>query len=393
MSSFQLRRDASGVPVAAYDSHEDLIKQTSVQKRWRSDFLGTQLNPAKWEVVQIGAGQSINVGGGQMQINLGTTNGAETIILSKEDFSVSLRAFFIGNQVSQKIANNEIYLELVSVDENGVPDERESAYWLCEGVLSTSTTNARYGGITGGEASWLQSGTISQAWTSASIREIELFADECWFHGRAVDSAAARSNSFVKHQNIPDWDRRYKVRIRVKNNGTPASNTVLTMFGVAVVDYAELTTEITASRGITSAGQAMGVHITGAATVTTQPLGRNIMFNENSTNHAANATINGSTRTYGAASGSTASYDKHVVAVTASQACTVYMEQGWATGSSDWRVMEVIDVPAGAGITLPAAKGITPLVMNHARIRIVNGPTAQTLFNVSAGFVAVGGVG
>lgn len=392
---FELPRDTSGVPVAAYNNVEDMLRVSSIQRKWRADFSNNGLNEDKWELVQLGAGMSLSAANGELSIVSGTTANSETILMSRDMFTVSCRIFFMG-RVSQKIANQEFYWELVSVDpQTGLPDDQHAAYWVCDGSGSVTTTHARYGVQNGGLNPLLSgNNSVSQAWTSNHIKEIDLFPDECWFHSRSADTAAARSQSYVRHQSIPAPDAFYKIRLRVKNLGTaPASSTTMFMQAIACMDYSELQAEITGSRGIISAGQALGVHVAGSVTLQTQPLGRNIVLNENSTNHAANATLNGTTRTYGAASGGTASYDKHVVQVVASQACTVYMEQAWTTGDSDWRIVEVIDVPAGAGIDKPVARGIAPITMNHARIRIVNGPTAQTLFNVSASFVAVGGVG
>ena len=97
---------------------------------------------------------------------------------------------------------------------------------------------------------------------SGSFFELEPFADESWFHGGALDSTSARSNSYRRHQQIPDPNALYKLRMRWKNGAiAPASNTNAVIQYVALQDYAELTAEITAGRGQSVAGQALGVQI------------------------------------------------------------------------------------------------------------------------------------
>ena len=67
-------------------------------------------------------------------------------------------------------------------------------------------------------------GSGPPAW---SVLEIEPTNDECWFHARTLDSAAARSNSYVRHQQIPEPNALYRFWIRVRNrqfvNGASAA--------------------------------------------------------------------------------------------------------------------------------------------------------------------------
>lgn len=105
-----------------------------------------------------------------------------------------------------------------------------------------------------------------------------------------------RNASFVRHQQIPDPNALYKLRIRAKNLGTaPASNTNLIAQFAAVQDYAELTTEITASRGSASAGQGLpvlvaggSVGVSGSITVGTMPTPTNYNVNSAATTNGAN---------------------------------------------------------------------------------------------------------
>ena len=79
------------------------------------------------------------------------------------------------------------------------------------------------------------------------IRPQRSSADEAWFHGGTLDGVTSRSNSYRKHQGIPDPNSTYKIRLRWLNGATaPASTTNAILAFVACQDYAELTAEETA---------------------------------------------------------------------------------------------------------------------------------------------------
>lgn len=250
-----------------YDPVDDMMKVKSYQKKWKTDFGGTALDTSRWTLVQTGSGQTVTVSGGELTIATGVTANAETIIMSNEMFTIPFKAMF-GFYISQKIANQEFYMEAVSVDPStGQPDGKDLAAWRISGTDSTTTTYGVYqvnANTIGVQSSG--SSTIN-AVTSYSIAELELFEDEAWFHSRQMDSANGRNNSYVKHQNIPNPMNYFKVRLRAKNGATaPASTTNFKFQFVNVADYAELTAEITAGRGNAALGQAIGVNAMSVAT-------------------------------------------------------------------------------------------------------------------------------
>ena len=51
----------------AYDKFADMLKVTSVQKKWRDSFAGTAVDASKWDVT-TGAGASVSVSGGAITI-------------------------------------------------------------------------------------------------------------------------------------------------------------------------------------------------------------------------------------------------------------------------------------------------------------------------------------
>jgi hypothetical protein len=273
-------RDQQGMPIPQYfnsltgqfeplEGAEGASNIKSIQKKFRESFSGASLDSNKWVIVQTGTGMTVSQAAGELSIVSGTTINQETIIESIETFTVPFRAMF-GLMLSQRVANQEFRIEMVSVDGNGVVDGQFAASWLFDATIATQ---GKYEVQSGGLAR-LASGASTIISTAAySIKEIELFADEAWFHDRAMDSSAGRSSSYVRHQQIPDPNKLYKIRIRAKNLAVAPTTTTLKFQYCTVIDYSELTTEITASRGGAAAGMAMPVQVanTPAMTVSGNP--------------------------------------------------------------------------------------------------------------------------
>lgn len=336
----------------AYDWTDDMLKIKSMQKKFRDSFNGTEINPARWDVAATGSGMALAVADGTVTISTGTTLDDEIVLTSRTVFTVPLRVMVAVN-LSQRIAGQSVWLELVSVDPTSAqPDGRSAAAWRLDG---TSPTLANYEVQSEG-APRLASSSGSPIPTTApagwSVLEIEPTNDECWFHGRQLDTTAARSNSYVRHQQIPEPNALYRFRIRVRNrqfvngisavanngsglvritraahgfatndvvtvadvsgvpgaNGTftitvidansfdlvgstfsgaylntgwasvsrnlaPASSTDVKVQFVTIADYAELTTEITAGRGQSVAGQGLGVNVLSTIAPSVTPVG------------------------------------------------------------------------------------------------------------------------
>jgi hypothetical protein len=251
-----------------YDPIEDMVKVKSVQKKWRDSFTGTDLNPGKW-TQQLASGASLGVAGGVLTMGSGLVAGAESWVLSTEVFTIPFRVS-IALTLSQRVANQGFLVEAVSVNrETGQPDGQHAIALLFDGIAPTS---AKYEVQNGGLARLSSAAVTFPTSVSGSIYEIEAFADEAWFHGGALDAATGRANSYRRHQQIPDPNALYKVRLRWLNGATaPASNTNAVVQFLAVQDYAELTAEITAGRGQSAAGQSVAVNVVGMPTVT--PIG------------------------------------------------------------------------------------------------------------------------
>jgi len=257
----------SSIPAAIrspYKRFADDLNVTSVQRKFRDSFPGTSLDSDKW-VSGVGSGGSITLSGGVLTLGSGVQASSETFILSREVFSIPFR-LSIGLTLSQRIANQEFYVELVSVDETtGEVDGKHSAALLFDG---TSVTLGKYSVQNSGLTPLVSATSTLPTTASGGLYEIEPFADECWFHGGTLDATSGRAYSYRRHQQIPDPNALYKIRLRWKNGAiAPASNTNAAIQFVAVQDYAELTAEITAGRGQSAAGQGIATTVVGTVAI------------------------------------------------------------------------------------------------------------------------------
>ncbi len=226
---------------------------SSLRAAWRDDFNGTELNPDLWEVVRNDPGQSIALTGvGELTIDAGTTADEVTIIRSRVPLSIPVRVWFLA-ALSQRIINQEIYLELVNASGD------MAARWMLDG---TTASNGKFQATNGGNGVLSVAKTITTSATQA-ILEIEMFPDEVWFASRELDFTAGKTQSYCRQSNVPDTGDTYYIQIRVVNLTTaPASATTLTIGAVAVQDINELTAEITGGRGDDKGAKAIAVNLT-----------------------------------------------------------------------------------------------------------------------------------
>lgn len=232
------------------------------QKKYRREFNDPTL--AEWDVV-TGSGMTVNVSGGNLVVTTGTTTGSTTTLTAKTSFQPPFNAAF-GFRISQKIAQNEFYLEMVAENSDGTLDETVVAAWRISGTDTTTTSMGRTE-VRNGGASRLQSANLGShaTQTTDSFYEITIEADEVWFHSRTADATVSRAASNVRNTVAPDPNRRYRPRIRIVNGTAPASTTTLTVSAVTVVDFTEIQTSVQGGAGATAAGQGIPVvPVTGA---------------------------------------------------------------------------------------------------------------------------------
>ena len=246
------------------DPFEEVSVVSTTQKQMRDDFVG--FDPLKWNVVNGAGDTPWNFTNGAVLVK-GLTSGSSSYLLSKAAFSIPFR-LSVGLTMSQRIANQTVAVELVSLDPStGLPDEDFVARWLFDG---TTATTAKYGTVVNGQST-ISSGVTVVTTAGGSYFEIEAAVDELWFHCNTIDSTSSRTNTYRKQLKLLDPERAYKVRIVVSNVGVPASATTVTIPFVCVEDYSQTLVEILGGRGNTVAGNTTPVTVTGNPIVTTQP--------------------------------------------------------------------------------------------------------------------------
>ncbi|NDC94975.1 hypothetical protein EB077_06700 [bacterium] len=236
----------------------------SMQVKFRENFAGTL--STLWDTT-LGTGATATASSGTLTFASGTTASNTATVVSKQLFTIPVKLAF-SLSLSQRIANQTFYVELVSVDPTTLlADDKNVAAWRFDG---TTATNAIYE-VTNGGLTRLSSSAVTITTTAtSSLFEIEPFVDETWFHQNALDVTTSRTGSWRRQSQSPDPTLFYRVRLRWVNGATPpASSTNAVFTFVSVSDNTEITAEITGGRGGTSAGQAVPVVLTGAAASST----------------------------------------------------------------------------------------------------------------------------
>lgn len=388
---------ASRMMMSGYDPVDDMMKVKSVQRKFRDSFTGTSLNAQYWSST-IGPGGAVSVAGGALTIGSGTTANSETSVISWEVFTVPFRVSF-GMTLSQRIADQSFYVELVSVDATTLePDGLHKCAWLFD---STTATSAKYVVQNSGITELVSGASTVPTTASGSFYEIEPFADECWFHGGTLDSTNARSNSYRRHQQIPDPNALYKLRFRWKNGAiAPVSNTNAVLQFAAIQDYAELTAEITAGRGQSVAGQALGVQITGGTSSLSHAINSalgvdtvcGVYGNLSSTMLAAGATYSSSVMAAFSATYNQMNNSHLRISVAHAAGTTgfgklfieTYDTTSTTTPTSGQRVTYSVPVPSDGQVHT----FLFPVPTKYYRVNFKNeGSVTQTVFNLSVAYL------
>lgn len=236
----------------------------TLRNAFRETFPGAAIDTSRWDVTQTGVGMTATVTAGTLQIATGTTSGDEFVLTSVQSYTLPLR-LNVSVALSQRIANQQFFVEMISVDEDGIEDGLNAAAWRLE---STVATNAIYEVQEAGLARLASAASPIATTAAQSLFEIEANSDDCTFHSRVPDSQTARTSSYVRHTQMPDPLATYKLRIRARNTATAASNTTMTVALVGAVEHHEITAEITSGKGSVAASGALAVHLTSATTGT-----------------------------------------------------------------------------------------------------------------------------
>lgn len=231
------------------------------RKGWKRNFSGNALNTDAWQVSGSAGAIAYSVSGGQLVVNMNTGINQELILTSTEAFALPFRAqWHIG--ISQRIANNEIFLELVN--QSGQTYQG----WKFDGLVTTAAAGVHMTQGASSPASPIAIGTVTATSATATIREIEVRAESVEYTDRNADSNATSTSRAVRTRTTMDPEEKYFVRMRFKNLGTaPATNTVVTIEQVLVQDINDVLVEISGGRGNNSPVKAVPVMVQGTAPV------------------------------------------------------------------------------------------------------------------------------
>lgn len=262
-----------------------------------------------WDLVQTGAGMTIWVdwvagGARYLKISTGVTTNSETIIMSKETFRPPLN-FSFGLTMSQRIANQEVHIELVEVDDNwDVVTDTEffsspnfnnarSGVWLKYDGTSANNASIKVRSrwiselvkTAASHGTWFTTATGTTPNFNPTLQgEISFTADRVVTAGRTIDSNASRTEWWRSTAYVPDPDVAYKIRLRVKNLGTaPASTTDVRLHFGKVIDQTRLSVDFGAIAGSLNGSDAIPVYLLNSITATVTPPAPTTPYFKNST--------------------------------------------------------------------------------------------------------------
>lgn len=225
------------------------------RKAWRKNFAGTVLNTEAWTLTKS-ANMTVVVAGGGLTVNMNTTINEETILQSTEGFTLPFRVQF-HHSINQRIANNEVYLEIVNAAGNTYTG------WMFDGTTNTLAKTNHMNQGSSNPAS--PTGTVTVATSGSTIiREIDCRIDSIDFSDRSPDSTSNATSRAVKTRTTLDPEEKYYVRMRFKNLGTaPATNTINVFDTIIVQDTNDILVEMGAGRGNQGANRGVPVLIAG----------------------------------------------------------------------------------------------------------------------------------
>jgi hypothetical protein len=286
LTDAQLRAAAVDVDLLdALKTPSGALRVGNTKTKLRDEFPTGGLKSALWDLIATGSGMNVATGNGTtgsyLLISSGTTINSETIIRSKDIFTLPARfAAFVT--ASQRIANQEFFVELIEVDAAGAP------------VVGTSQTNAgtapNYAGVkfdgivatecrvavrSGGAPEFLSAASTVQTsvatggspnWFPAGMVELQITGEHVQLLQAAIDVTTAATPARRITQAAPDPEALYKLQIRARNLGTaPASTTDWRVHAIRLFDYTRLDVSVIGGTGHSGAGSAVAVNVAGGA--------------------------------------------------------------------------------------------------------------------------------
>jgi hypothetical protein len=240
----------------------------------KDDFSGTSLNSGNWTVTQKGGtATTYSVANSILTINAQTQANDYIVFTSTKTFSIPFRVQFLLS-ASQRIANNNLYLELVNA--SGTTTTAFAATAVTSGttqvayaITGTTATTGNVVAQNQGVKSTADTGVTIATTASYSVYEIDAYIDAVDYSTRTTDVASAQAaNSTMRQRTVLDAGEAYYVQIRSLNGGTaPASNTAFNIEAVVIQDTTDTVVAISGGRGNNAADRAVPVTVENTTTV------------------------------------------------------------------------------------------------------------------------------
>lgn len=352
----------------------------SLVGKFRESFkIDGALNPEVWDIATTGDA-SYAVQNGVLTLRAGLALGATAVLTGKFYFTPAARAM-INAFMSQRVAGQVIKIELV--DDSG----DVATGFTFDGTNNLIAKCHSRNGIGAGRTNPGSAGTRTvSATSSAQIYEVQAFPDEAWFFQRPPNSVSGRANAVAQYtDNIYDPGLPLRVRISVENTAVQTVETVVSVQNVLVLDMNELTVDLT-NTGSKDPGQGVPVNIAGAnvSYSALQVVAQNDMFVDSTTNLAANATFNGTSRDVGAGSSSHRGAVNYTATAAASHSGTLVIDI--SHDNTNWRAfafaaMTQLPTSLGSGWVGTVTAKVTA---RYYRVRYINDATPQTYFVLSS---------
>lgn len=252
----------------------------------RDEFPAGGLNPDLWDLVNLGTGMTVTTGNGTtgsyLAIASGQTTNTETIIRSKDSFTLPVRlAAFVT--ASNRIANTECFVELIEVDAAGAPvtvaasqtnagTARNHASVKFDGTTATSAlVTVRSGGapefVSAGSTITTTAATgTGPNFFPAGFVELQATGEHVALLQAAIDVNTAATVARRVTQAAPNPEALYKLQIRVRNLASaPASSIDWRVHAIRLFDYTRLTAEVIGGPGHGAAAMAVAVNVAGGS--------------------------------------------------------------------------------------------------------------------------------
>jgi hypothetical protein len=271
---------ANSAPVVVASDQTPITIDTE-NSTLKDNFPGTTLDTTKWTVNQAsGSATTYAITSSVLAINAQTTANDWIAFTSNQGFTLPFRVQVIL-QISQRIANNNFYVEVVNAAGALVanlgsivvePGVTQAAY-LFNGT--TNTTGAVVAQNQGFKAT-ADTNVGVNATSGYQTIDMECRTEDVDYAVRVTDAAGQQtSSSQMRSRSVLDPNETYYMQIRSVNGGTaPASNTTLSVEVVLVQDATRTVMEISGGRGNYAADKAVPVAVISNINVNPVPISR-----------------------------------------------------------------------------------------------------------------------